>query len=254
MKCLSIPQPGASLIVAGFQDVENRSWATKYRGPVLIHAAKRPGFCLRCSEGCECLSTWFQVGSEAQAWTCQAVKARQGQDYPLGAIIGQAEIIDCVQGHPSRWAEPGAWHWVLTNAKPFPGPVPYPGRLGLFEAPDPDADHLFKPHDGRTRRVCIAEEPADIMITRPRKWGNPYRLEPVNKKYGGTGWYVDGIYWCSKEEALKYSVWLYRDWIVSQPELEDELRTLKGKRLGCFCAPGEPCHGDVLVRLVEEMA
>ncbi|MCB2188832.1 MAG: ASCH domain-containing protein [Deltaproteobacteria bacterium] len=39
MKCLSIRQPWASLIVAGMKDVENRSWATKYRGPVLIHAA-----------------------------------------------------------------------------------------------------------------------------------------------------------------------------------------------------------------------
>jgi hypothetical protein len=40
MKALSIRQPWAWLIVNGYKDIENRSWATKFRGPVLIHAAK----------------------------------------------------------------------------------------------------------------------------------------------------------------------------------------------------------------------
>lgn len=40
MKALSIRQPWAWLIVNGFKDIENRSWHTKYRGPVLIHASK----------------------------------------------------------------------------------------------------------------------------------------------------------------------------------------------------------------------
>jgi hypothetical protein len=41
MKALSIRQPWASLIVAGYKDIENRSWRTSYRGPVLIHSAQR---------------------------------------------------------------------------------------------------------------------------------------------------------------------------------------------------------------------
>lgn len=40
MKALSIRQPWAWLIVNGFKDIENRSWDTKYRGLVLIHASK----------------------------------------------------------------------------------------------------------------------------------------------------------------------------------------------------------------------
>ena len=41
MKAISIRQPFASLIVAGVKDIENRSWPTNYRGPVLIHAAQK---------------------------------------------------------------------------------------------------------------------------------------------------------------------------------------------------------------------
>ena len=40
MKALSIRQPWAWLIVCGHKPLENRSWPTPYRGPLLIHAAK----------------------------------------------------------------------------------------------------------------------------------------------------------------------------------------------------------------------
>jgi hypothetical protein len=38
MKILSVRQPWASLIVNGFKDVENRTWPTRYRGRILVHA------------------------------------------------------------------------------------------------------------------------------------------------------------------------------------------------------------------------
>ena len=41
MKALSVRQPWAELIVAGLKDVENRTWRTDYRGPVLIHAGMK---------------------------------------------------------------------------------------------------------------------------------------------------------------------------------------------------------------------
>src|SRR5262245_47747274 len=40
MYALTVGQPFAWAIVAGHKTVENRSWATHYRGPLLIHAAK----------------------------------------------------------------------------------------------------------------------------------------------------------------------------------------------------------------------
>lgn len=42
MKAITIWQPWASLLAHGMKQYETRSWATKYRGPIAIHAAKRP--------------------------------------------------------------------------------------------------------------------------------------------------------------------------------------------------------------------
>jgi len=38
MRAVTIRQPWAELIVRGEKDVENRSWRTRHRGPLLIHA------------------------------------------------------------------------------------------------------------------------------------------------------------------------------------------------------------------------
>ena len=49
----------------------------------------------------------------------------------------------------------------------------------------------------------------------------------------------------SRDEAIES----YRDWILNQPQLLNDLHELKGKTLGCFCKP-KICHGDILVELV----
>jgi hypothetical protein len=68
----------------------------------------------------------------------------------------------------------------------------------------------------------------DIYIGRPSKWGNPF----VIGKHG------------TREDVIgKYEAWL-----MTRPELVAALPELKGKVLGCWCAP-QACHGDVLVRL-----
>jgi hypothetical protein len=41
MKALSLHQPWATLMAMGVKQVETRSWSTKYRGPLLIHAANK---------------------------------------------------------------------------------------------------------------------------------------------------------------------------------------------------------------------
>jgi len=69
-------------------------------------------------------------------------------------------------------------------------------------------------------------------IGRPSKWGNPYSIGK------------DG----DRAEVIEK----YRKYILNSPELLKALPELKGKRLGCWCFP-LPCHGDVLVELVEEL-
>ena len=84
----------------------------------------------------------------------------------------------------------------------------------------------------KTRVVNLRKEPYDVYIGRPGKWGNPF----IVGKHG------------TREEVVEK----YRKWIVMEGiyKLKD-LSELKGKRLGCYCAP-LACHGDVLVELVEE--
>lgn len=108
MKALSVQQPWADLIIRG-KDVENRTWSTNYRGPLLIHA----GATLRNGP---------------------IIKKAYGPDHEweLGGIVGIVDLVDCVKGHESPWAQPNAWHWVVKNPRRVPF-VPMKGTLGLFE-------------------------------------------------------------------------------------------------------------------------
>lgn len=51
-----------------------------------------------------------------------------------------------------------------------------------------------------------------------------------------------------RDEAIK----MYEKYIRNNPNLLKQLHTLKNKTLGCWCKP-EPCHGDVLVKLINEI-
>ena len=43
----------------------------------------------------------------------------------------------------------------------------------------------------------------------------------------------------------------YREHIIKKKGWKEELEKLRGKILACWCKPG-PCHGDVLIELLEE--
>ena len=47
----------------------------------------------------------------------------------------------------------------------------------------------------------------------------------------------------------KYKVYITEK-LENNISLKNELLTLKGKNLGCWCHP-EPCHGDVLLEILE---
>ena len=80
-------------------------------------------------------------------------------------------------------------------------------------------------------RARVVKGRGDVYIGRPGIWGNPFRIGPNG----------------NREQVIKQ----YRGWIVNQPSLMNLLYTLQGKLLGCWCAP-LPCHGDVLIELMEE--
>ena len=71
----------------------------------------------------------------------------------------------------------------------------------------------------------------DVYIGRPSIWGNPFIIGK------------DG----TRSEVIEK----YRNWIKTQPQLLAKLHTLRGKRLGCYCAP-HACHGDILAELANK--
>lgn len=135
MKALSIQQPWAYCITNGTKRIENRTWATRYRGLLLIHAGKS------AQRGVE-----QEIHLDSPEMDIAEMRCA-----PRGAIVGVCRIVDCVSiqrfgQHPYDttnefaqsqrvWAG-GPYCFVLHDPKPFAAPIPYKGELGLFEIPD----------------------------------------------------------------------------------------------------------------------
>jgi hypothetical protein len=73
----------------------------------------------------------------------------------------------------------------------------------------------------------------EVYVGRPSKWGNPFVI-------GRDG---------SRAEVLEK----FERWLTANPALMSQLHELRGKRLGCFCAPLD-CHADILARLANGRA
>lgn len=100
MRALTIRQPWASLIAAGVKTIETRSWATSYRGSMLIHAGKHKP-----------KNVWLSDDSEAppavdlyamdHCWEWwENDDPTSGGTYvwrgPLGAVVAVADLVDVV--------------------------------------------------------------------------------------------------------------------------------------------------------------
>ena len=124
MKALTLTQPWASLVALGHKRIETRSWSTKYRGKLYIHAAK--GFPRSARE----------FADEEQSLLPERL--------PRGMIVATARLVD-IRGTASRYCEvlstqerrfgdyyPGRYAWVLEDIVPLDKPIPWRGMLGLF--------------------------------------------------------------------------------------------------------------------------
>lgn len=103
--------------------IENRDrdFTGGYRGPVLIHQSKT------FEEGA--IDHWsWQFGKLGNAVSLNS------KDYPLGAIVGKADLVDVIEDSDDPWFV-GRYGIVLANARPI-DPIPYRGTLGLFEVPE----------------------------------------------------------------------------------------------------------------------
>lgn len=118
MKGLSVRQPWALLLVQGVKDVENRSWGTEYRGPLLIHAPK----------AIEVIAYSYLLG--------RGIELPPFGDLKSGVILGSVDLVDCTQRQSSKWHEDRQWGWYVQTPVEFEQAIPWRGHLGLFEVSD----------------------------------------------------------------------------------------------------------------------
>ncbi len=169
MKVLSILQPCASLCVTtdpktgkAYKQIETRSWDTKFRGPLLIHASKK------WSQ--DQYNTMLHIGAEKplaeSGYHLVGVNKSRSHmmtNLPLGAIIGMVNVvstfqselnkvgnwyqIDKVTGKQFDWEmteqelafgdySPGRYGWLLSDPILFKNPIPCKGNLGLWNLPE----------------------------------------------------------------------------------------------------------------------
>jgi len=162
MKALSLWQPWATLIAIGAKRFETRGWSTTYRGPVVIHAAKRwnaelarivavdpfrsvlepAGVRFRCAPP----TTWIYSPTYTY---------RDG--LPLGAAVAVADLVHVYEmverapgvvglagsltddeATPQEMAfgdwQPGRFAWAFQNVRRLTTPIPVVGRQGLYTA------------------------------------------------------------------------------------------------------------------------
>jgi hypothetical protein len=116
---LSVQQPWAWLIVNGLKDIENRTWPTRVRGDVLIHAGKRFD-----REGYRFVQRMIAEG--------ESLDLPAPEQFERGGIVGMTRITGCVEDHNSIWFF-GPYGFTLDRRASRPLPFrPVRGALGFF--------------------------------------------------------------------------------------------------------------------------
>lgn len=149
MKIITLWQPWASLIAFGLKEYETRSWKTKYRGKLAIHAAKRPPDTETVSSLCNRFPEIAKVLTPINLKSLNYKKC-DSPSLPLGCIVAITNLTDCLQmttcsldgDSPSvlersvgDW-EPGRYAWKLENTIALPEPIPFTGGQGLRNLPE----------------------------------------------------------------------------------------------------------------------
>lgn len=122
MKVLSIREPWASLIIEGYKEYEFRSWKTKYKGKILIHASL----------------------------SMEKTNLKKFKDYNInikpGYIIGEAILEECIEVTDdfekelykkdkivyAKSEHKRVYAWKLSNVKKYDEPIRAKGKLGLW--------------------------------------------------------------------------------------------------------------------------
>lgn len=125
MKAITICQPYAELIARGDKPIENRTWPTRFRGEIAIHAGLS--------------RDWLGDDDE-----------RLMPNMAFGAVVATARLVTCLPLLGPRdqdtWPEEyraladhehanGPWCWILRDVRRLAQPLPWRGAQGLWYLP-----------------------------------------------------------------------------------------------------------------------
>lgn len=168
MRAITIRQPWASLIAAGVKTIETRSWSTKYRGPLAIHAGKHnDGSFFPCAYINGTVFDHPRVVNRRTLRLPSGVEVPHPgiESWPRGAVVATCTLTDVIPTESIAWATdrtfgmhrgwslnergwvealvddeqrpfgdftPGRYAWLLTDITPC-DPAPAKGRQGLWD-------------------------------------------------------------------------------------------------------------------------
>ena len=104
--------------MSGGKDIENRTWQTDYRGPIVIHAGAAKTV----------VNRFVDSGGPALS----------AMEFSYGSLIGIVDLVDVVPLSQELETNPWAWGpycWRLANPRPFREPIPAKGKLRLYTLP-----------------------------------------------------------------------------------------------------------------------
>lgn len=141
---LTLWEPWAHAILYLGKDVENRPWATKFRGRIAIHASVR--------------KPKMEDVRSVLALAGRSIEADGMPIFHLGCIVGTVEVVGCIRNSSSPWAfRDGRSHHILVHdPRPLEKPIPVRGALGLWKLPEGwenGIDPSWNAWSGRGRRV-----------------------------------------------------------------------------------------------------
>lgn len=146
MKALTILQPWASLIALGEKKIETRSWYTKYRGPLAIHAGKGSKPYYQTLANID--KSFNNALTQSKEWNPDIFET-----LPLGCVVATCNLVACekvfadygkdaqlesghiVYGNEYTFGDysEGRYAWILDDIRPLGIPIPFRGQQGLWD-------------------------------------------------------------------------------------------------------------------------
>lgn len=129
MRVLTLWEPWATLMALGEKRIETRSWSTKYRGPLAIHAAKG-GMNVGQKEDW-CGRQFFREALAGEVMYPGYIVAvvRLFDCYPTEKILAEADLSERELAFGNY--EPGRFGWATDLCFRLPAPILHKGGQGL---------------------------------------------------------------------------------------------------------------------------